>query len=166
MYVYKCSIIMEKVKDKSPSPAESDITPAQLTTSGLTKTIPSNSPSSSNVVTLEPYCPTPRNQKPKNSGAINSNSRVLYCSGLPLSMNYKSLFSCLKTFGIIERMKMKLSANKDSFDAYITYSNQSEAKEAHSAINSSNVPEIPNHSELYHSDNINDSEFDFIPKFS
>ena len=128
--------------------------------------------------TLEPYV-TPKaddsssrsvsssgNQKGKQSVDRYAHMRVLHCDNLSLSVNYEDIFKSMKKFGIIERMRIRLSPSKRSFEAYIVYNSHSEAEDALEEVNSGNIQDISNKAKLYSIRNFNDSDLDFVPKFS
>ena len=145
---------------------------------------PLTSPDDSSNFTLEPYV-APKtddsssrsvssceHQKDKQSVAPNksidryAHMRVLHCDNLSLSVNYENIFTSMKKFGIIERIRIRLSPSKSSFEAYIVYNRHSEAEDALEEVNSGNILDISNKAKLYSIRNFNDSDLDFVPKFS
>ena len=57
----------------------------------------------------------PRRQDDQTSGGINVNQRVLLCSNVDLSLDYELVYEVMKHFGIVERIKMKIAAEKKIF---------------------------------------------------
>ena len=122
-------------------------------------------PKSSSVITLEPYS----HSSPNISGdenRKNSNLKVLYCEGLPRTIDYESLFKVMKPYGIILRMKLRLSKDKSSFETYITFNSHDQAKNALNDVQCGKVHTMNCHGKLYNVKNVNNSDYDFIPKLS
>ena len=90
---------------KPPSPGFSDDNLTQLTTSGDNLDMADNR----DDISLG-------HQGVRNTGGMNKNPniRVLFLSGLDDSTNYKVIFEALKSFGVIERIKL-LFKNYDYF---------------------------------------------------
>ena len=51
----------------------------------------------------------------KTNGGNNKDLRVLCCSNVALTLDYEGLYEIMKKFGIVERMKLKLTSDKASF---------------------------------------------------
>ena len=86
-----------------PSPDKID--PQTQTTSGAATALSLDS--SQNM--------TPRHQGDKNTGGACRNMRVLKCSNVDLSLDYEGLYAIMKNFGEVERMKLSLSTDKQTF---------------------------------------------------
>ena len=118
----------------------------------------------SGIITLDPYCPSPKGQE--YSSGTNKRLRVLYCTSVPLTVDYETIFTEMKKYGIIERIRLCVSAGKNSFEAYISYNKFSDAQKAVVDINLGKVSKISKHAKLYSIDNISFSEYDFVPRLS
>ena len=88
--------------------------------------------------------------------------RVLWCNNLDLTFNYGKLFVTFKEFGAIERIKVRITG-KSCLSAFITFFNNSSAKEAKKAME--NSPEMNSYSfSILSSRNVADEDSDYIPK--
>ena len=146
--------------DKQSTPGPDD-NPASLTTSK-----DKDLPLKSSIVTLDPYSPSTDSKGDKIPIDKLAHMRVLHCVGLSLLTNYESLFTVMKQFGIIERIRLRLSSGKGTFEAYVVYNNYSQAHKALLAVNNGNVSDISHHANLYSIDNFNESSYDFVPNLS
>ena len=113
----------------TPSPGSID-TPAQITDLRANSDHSFELHTGSNVITLEPYSPSIGRQS-SHSGGVNENMRVLYCTGIDGNNNYKSVYECMKTYGSISRIKLKLCSDEQTYDGYVTFNEALSAKNAY-----------------------------------
>ena len=106
----------------------------------------------------------PRRQVVQTSGGINVNQRVLLCSNVDLSLDYELIYEVMKRFGIVERIKMKIAAEKKSFDCYTTFSNSSSANLAYKELRGHSLNGSILKTKLFNYNNINDEVYDFVPQ--
>ena len=97
------------------------------------------------------------------TGGINAELRVLLCTNVDLSLDYEGIYQVMKRFGTINRIKMKISGNK-SFDCYTTFDNSSSANLACKELRGHNLNGSILGTKLYNSKNLNNEDFDFVPK--
>ena len=142
-----------KSVNESPSPGNIDTTQAPLMTLG--KRSMDTAADQSSKISLG-------HQGVKNTGG-NCNDRVLLCTNLDKEVDYEILYETMKTYGTIQRMKMKIQTNPISYNAYITFIDHDCAKSAHDNINGKKIGNTCCHAKLISSNNIQDEECDFIP---
>ena len=148
---------------KKKSPGVPETTLAQLTTLGADLDKALNLEPSS-VVSLEPYTlPQGRHQRLDAAGGINGNMKVLHCDGIPCSYNYKQIYSSIKNFGLVDRIRLKISKDETSFECYIVFSNACSAKAAFTAIKSKDVAELQGSVRLFDIRNFSDNAGDYVP---
>ena len=121
------SVATNSLKEEStkPIPPDPPDPPDQLNQNNSNPSLTTNGPNlptmnsdstTSSVITLQPYQPILKNQGTRSTCVQNAKLRVLYCIGLSKLINYETLFETMKVYGIIERMKLKLSSDKSSFE--------------------------------------------------
>lgn len=103
-------------------------------------------------------------QGDKATGGLDVNLRVLYCSNINLSLDYRELHVLMKRFGTVERMKLKLATDKSSFLCYVTFDSSQSADMACKYLNGHSVNDSIMRTKLFRTNNINDEPCDFIPK--
>ena len=103
-------------------------------------------------------------QGDKNTGGVNANHRVLLCTNVGLSTDYHELYEVVKTFGYVERIRMKVSPDKMSFNSYITFGCSSSANTACKSLKGFVLNGCKVSTKLFNVENINDDLYDFIPK--
>ena len=135
-----------------PSPGLLDCKMTQLTTSG--KDLADSKKANSHE--LNPL----GHQGGKTTGGMNKYLRVLCCTGLDDSINYKILYEELKSFGDIERIK--LVYKESDYDGYVTFSNHSDALAAQEALDNGKL-NFSGRSKLISDLNVADEECDFVP---
>ena len=106
----------------------------------------------------------PRHQVPKALGGINCNMKVLYCTGIPSISNYKNIYNRIKVFGVVNRIRLTLAKNEESFDCYIVFMSAADAKTAYTSINEDKIEEFRGNAKLYDIRNFSDNDGDYIPK--
>ena len=126
---------MAEVYNETPSPGLTDTPEAQETTIGMEKDVRKDPHSQgSSVATLEPFVPSGKkslgHQGVTHAGGIDAHQRVLYCTNLDTVVDYEILYEEMKGFGNIERIKLSLDTSGKSFDAYVTFSDSSDALRA------------------------------------
>ena len=97
------------------------------------------------------------------TGGINAELRVLLCTNVDLSLDYEGIYQVMKRFGTINRIKLKISGNK-SFDCYTTFDNSSSANLACKELRGHNLNGSILGTKLYNSKNLDNEDFDFVPK--
>ena len=107
---------------------------------------------------------TPGHQGDDNTGGIDKNQLVLCCSNVDLSLDYEGLYLIMKGFGEVQRMKLIISSDANSFTLYTTFTSSVSAYNASKHLNGHSVNDRNLKTKLYSYDNIRDDAFDFIPK--
>ncbi|XP_064081889.1 uncharacterized protein LOC135198249 [Macrobrachium nipponense] len=107
---------------------------------------------------------TPRHQGFSKSGGFDPNSRVLHCTNINLSLDYECSYSVMKKFGKVERMKLFLERDKQSFSAYAKFSSPLEASEAQQRLHGHTLNDSVLSMKVFSVKNLNGEPFDFIPK--
>ena len=132
--------------------------------------------SGSGVFTLDPYVPPtlgssgtqPKENKSlgrqsaKSTGGSYPNLRVLNCSNLDSKYDYEMVFDKMKSFGLIQRIKMKLTSNQRAFDVYVTFARSEDANVAYNYFREEE-PLFCSKYKVLNVSNLEDEEFDFIP---
>ena len=90
--------------------------------------------------------------------------KVLHCSGLSTNLNYKIIYKCVRDFGLISRIKLKLTIDEQYFDCFIEFQEAHSAKMAFEAVKAKNVPTLQGYVKIFDSRNLKDENGDFIPK--
>ena len=129
------------------------------------------------VVTLDPYVPpvlgttgaVPKQVKTLGhqsvkSGGINVKKRVLMCSNVDLCTDYLTLHNSVRACGTVQRIKMCLDTDKQSYNAYITFVDYESAEAACSILNERPIFGNKLSTKVMSIDNISEEEFDYIPK--
>ena len=107
---------------------------------------------------------TPGHQGDKNSGGTRDNYKVLWCQSLKLDCDYEVLYDSFKGYGKILRIKLKLDRNGKSFHAFITFDSHASALKAYEGHKDKSVGESKCFLKIFRCDNIEEDEYDFIPK--
>ena len=117
------------------------------------------------IATLEPYViatrqsNTSKSQNLIKTSSMDKNQRVLYCTKVDREVDYEFMYDELKSHGSIERIKMILDEDSNTYDAYVTFAMNSAALSALQAVKEiGNVP-----CKLLNAMNVADSACDFIP---
>ena len=117
------------------------------------------------IATLEPYViatrqsNTSKSQNLIKTSSMDKNQRVLYCTKVDREVDYEFMYEELKSHGSIERIKMILDEDSNTYDAYVTFAMNSAALSALQAVKEiGNVP-----CKLLNTKNVADSACDFIP---
>ena len=97
-------------------------------------------------------------------GGVNDNMKVLHCIGLPVNINYKKIYRIVNTFGSVDRIRLSLSKNEESFDCYVVFLSANDAKHAYLSINGNTITELKGNAKLYDIRNFSENDGDFIPK--
>ena len=126
---------MAEVVNGTPSPGLTDTPEAQVTTIGMEKDMRKDPHSQgSSIATLEPYTHTVKkslgHQGVNHAGGMDAHQRVLFCTNLDTAIDYEILYEDMKDYGNIERIRLTLDATGKTFDAYVTFSNCSDALKA------------------------------------
>ena len=61
---------------------------------------------------------------------MDAYQRVLFCTNLDTAVDHEILYEDMKDYGTIERIRLTLDATGKTFDAYVTFSNSSDALKA------------------------------------
>ena len=104
----------------------------------------------------------PGHQGVSNTGGIDKDLRVLYCSNVDLSLDYQEMFMVMKQYGTVERIKLTLQHN--SYDCYVTFSSSNSAKVACSSLNGHSINNSILKTKLFNISKLSDDPYDFIPK--
>ena len=154
---------MTEVVNGTPSPGLTDTPEAQETTTGMEKDTRKDCHSEgSSIAILEPYHTVQKSlgqQGVNHAGGMDAYQRVLFCSNLDTAVDYEILYEDMKDFGNIERIWLTLDATSKTFDAYVTFSNSSDAYKAFRDIRKN--PEVK--CKLMNVKNIRLGVSDFIP---
>ena len=171
---------MSNVKNDSPSPGLNDQKPTQLTTSGTELTNSQKEPLSemdSSLVLdkalntpktpvqplqVDGHVPTPGHQGVDSSGG--NDVSVLFCTNISTELDYEDLYLVFKQYGAIERIKLRLSANKKRFVCYILYNSNNSASKACKYMNGHLVNEFVIEAKLCSRDRFHKEPHDFIPE--
>ena len=65
-----------------------------------------------------------------HTGGMDAYQRELFCTNLDTAVDYEILYEDIKDYGNIERIRLTLDATGKTFDAYVTFSNSSDALKA------------------------------------
>ena len=114
------------------------------------------------VATLEPYSPSPGHQG-VNTGGVNVNLRVLYCTNISENADFDSVHQYMKQFGHVERIKMKLIKNPTSYDCHVTFSKAEFASKALDHVNGQTFLDTVCYAKLFSIKNLIDDETDYVP---
>ena len=136
-----------------PSPDPNDST-TLMTTSGA-----SMAPSPSDKSETE----SPGHQG-GTTGGVDENLRVLYCTNVNISLDYQGIYEFMKHFGIVERIKLKLSADRNSFVCYVTFRTAIAANKACKKVNGHSLNDSIIRSKLVTFKKMDNEIFDFVPK--
>ena len=141
-------------ENRPPSPGSSDEQMTQMMTFGMDKE--NSSDQSLNK--------SPGRQGEQNTGGKNVNIRVLWLSNIVTSVDYQTLYEYLKPYGKIERMKLKLSSDRMSFDCYTTFEESVPANKAHVELNGQDLGGFTVRTKLFEIGNVSEDVYDFIPR--
>ena len=124
---------MAEVVNGTPSPGLTDTPEAQEATIGMEKDSRKDPHSQgSSIVTFEPHTVKKSlgHQGVNHAGGIDAYQRVLFCTFVDTVVNYEILSEDMKDYGSIERIKLTLDTTGKTFNAYVTFSNSSDALRA------------------------------------
>ena len=143
---------MDTSDNDPPSPGRNNILGTPVDDSGLNLTTPTDSSKTEAL----------GHHGAKTSGGSFPNMRVLECTRISDTPNYEMIHDKFRSFGSIQRIKMILTQQDNVFDAYITFSNSSEASTAqqHLNIEDSNYCKK---SKVISITNLLDDAYDYIP---
>ena len=158
---------MDKVTNETPSPEPSDLDKAQMTTSSSIKddgktSLKSTTGSSQDEGQVNKAL---GHQGANNTGGTKVNLRVLRCTRLKLSTNYKTLYNIFKEFGQIERIKLILEHGGSSFEAFITFGDSESASKAQEGYAGSGAEESQWKTSLWNIKNVTENQSDYIPSY-
>ena len=164
----------------SPSPGLTDLTQTRLTTSGTELTSSHKDPLlvTNSGSTLDKDLNTLRNSTQPSQGAghvltpghqgVDSSGgndvSVLFCTNISTELDYEDLYLVFKQYGAIERMKLRLSANKKRFVFYILYNSNNSASKACRSMNGHLLNEFVVEAKLCSRDRFHKEPHDFIPE--
>ena len=141
----------------SPSPGLTDERPTQLTTSGVTLDMDKTNSQTLAQSTGQVIMPAHQGVASGGNGA-----RVFFCSNINTDMDYEEVYMIFKDYGIIERMKLKLSSDKKTFNCFILFNSSTSANKANS-INGHIVNDFAIHTKLCCTNKFSKEPHDFIP---
>ena len=131
------------------------------------------------VITLDPYVPpvlgttgaVPKQAKTLGhqgvkSGGMNVKKRVLMCSNVDLCTDYLTLHNSVRACGTVQRIKMCLDTDKQSYNAYITFLDCESAESACTTLNERSIFGNKLSTKVINIDNVLDEAFDYVPKMS
>ena len=72
------------------------------------------------------------------------------------SLDYELIYEVMKRFGIVERIKMKIAAEKNSYDCYTTFINSSSANQACNELRGQSLNGSILNTKLLNCNNLND----------
>ena len=96
-------------------------------------------------------------------GTGGKDVRVLYCTGVDLSLDYQELYLLFKQFGTVERLRLSLATNKSSFVCYAVFSYADFAATADKQLNGHYVNDLPFQTRLISICKFQNNEHDYIP---
>ena len=102
-------------------------------------------------------------QGAKYTGDINDGLRVLYCTNLSSSLDYEQVYLLTKIHGDIQRIRLILDTNTDSFECYVVYKSSASALKAKDYFQGHSVNDRPLTTNLYNINNFEEEPFDFFP---
>ena len=146
---------MESSLDKPPSPGPPDNTRHDSPPDDLcsVKTPqPENSQNNS-----------PIHQGAQNTGGVNVKLKVLFCTNVNQCVDYDVIHQYMKEFGHVQRIKLKLHSNPPSYDAYVTFADSGSANTALQNTDGKVLFNSRCKASLMRSDNLQDSDSDYIP---
>ena len=73
---------------------------------------------------------TPGHQGDENSGGVKVGYKVVFCSNMPISVDYELVYLLVKQYGKISRIRLILDNSKSSYNCYVVYENEKEARKA------------------------------------
>ena len=114
---------------RTPSPGPLDSTTTQMTTHAMYLE-PLSTSSGSNISTLEPYEVINNAEKSRNANSscqAKGTGSSVYIEPIPLEQNYESIAMEFGKFGHILEIRVNLMSQKQTWEAWITYSNQEDA---------------------------------------
>ena len=95
------------------------------TTSGATSDM--DRTNSQTLAQINGQAVTPGHQGVETGG---SDVRVIYCSNISTDLDYEEMYMIFKDYGVIERIKLRLSSNKKMFICYILFESNISASRA------------------------------------
>lgn len=149
------------------SPGPSDTSTAQLMTSGNINdsgtVLCSRSKSDLDVDEPRPISKTSPEHQGGNTGGVNANLRVLYCSNVSEKADFEILHLYMKKFGRVERIKLRLFKNPRYYDCYVTFSNADSACNALAEVDGKALLDSVCKAKLFNVKNLRDDDSDYVP---
>ena len=109
---------------------------------------------------------TPGHQGDENSGGVKVGYKVVFCSNMPISVDYELVYLLVKQYGKISKIRLVLDNSKSSYNCYVVYENEKEARKAKEHLHNHSVNGNTLKAETYHINNLRDDPYDFIPRQS
>ena len=106
----------------------------------------------------------PGRQGMKNTGGKGNKFRVLYCTNMDFSMNFEEMQLLAKQYGIVERIRLRLTDNETSLNGSIVFKDSAAAADAHNHLNMAVVNDFVMRTTLWDITNLKDDLFDFYPE--
>ena len=100
----------------------------------------------------------------KTTGGNKENHRVLWCSHMKLTSNYETIYNIFNSFGIVERIKLKMGEDEQYFEVFITFRDAASALSAYEKYDGSLAEKSLHNAKLISSKNLIDEEGDYIPR--
>ena len=91
-----------------------------------------------------------------------NDARLLYCSNISTDLDYEDIYMIFKDFGLIERIKLKLSFDKKTFISYILFDSNISAHNACS-MNNHIINDFPIKTKLCSTAKFIKEPHDFVP---
>ena len=143
---------MDKVHGEIGTPGPPDLK-AQLMTSGLGNDDASGPPSYKSL----------GHQIDDNTGGKNVGLKVLFCSNIPLTVDYEQVYLLMKSYGRVVRIRLSLDKSEGSYNCYVVFDNHLSASKAKEYYHEYTVNERTVKTRLFHIDNFKDEPHDFFP---
>ena len=100
----------------------------------------------------------------EKTGGVNINFRVLYCSNIDFSIGYREMYALVKRYGEVQRIRMKLNGDGESYDSYVVFSSATAASLAYSQLNGHSVNDSVLVTRLFNICNFQEDPLDYVPK--
>ena len=89
---------------------------------------------------------------------------VLFCTNINKELDYEDLYLVFKQFGTIERMKLRLSSDKNSFVCFVLYNSNESARKAYKSMNGHMLNECTVEAKICSKERFIKEHHDFIPE--
>lgn len=103
-------------------------------------------------------------QDDKITGGKNIGLRVLFCTNMPITLDYEEVYLLMKSQGEIQRIRLILSSDKNSFDCYIVYKSSASAIKAQEYFQGHLINDAALSTRMFHIDNFKEDPYDFLPQ--